>query len=100
MILGGLVSGILCGIFLGELCRPLAVAGDAFIGLLRMCVLPYIVLSLVANLAKLSFQHCRRLAAVGGLVLIGLWSLGLLSVVVLPHAFPPWKSGSFFSPPP
>jgi Na+/H+-dicarboxylate symporter/ABC-type amino acid transport substrate-binding protein len=97
MILAGLVAGVLCGVMFGEWCRPLAVLGDAFIGLLRMCVLPYITLSLVANLAKLSFRQSRRLAAVGGLVLAGLWSLALLSVVVLPQCFPEWKAGSFFS---
>ena len=97
MILLGLLAGIASGIFFGDWCEPLGIIGDAFIGLLRMCVLPYIVLSLVSNLAKLSFRQSRRLAGVGGLVLIGLWSIGLLSVFALPHSFPAWKSGSFFS---
>jgi Na+/H+-dicarboxylate symporter/ABC-type amino acid transport substrate-binding protein len=97
MILAGLVAGVACGVTFGEWCRPLVVVGDAFIGLLRMCVLPYIAVALVANLAKLSFRQSGRLAAVGGLTLAGLWSLALLSVVVLPQCFPPWKAGAFFS---
>ncbi len=97
MILIALFAGALCGVLFGELCSPLAVLGDAFVGLLRMCILPYITLSLIVNLAKLTYPQSRRLAGVGGLVLVGLWSLALLSVFALPQCFPDWKAGSFFS---
>jgi Na+/H+-dicarboxylate symporter len=97
MIFIALVAGVSCGVLLGEICSPLAVLGDAFIGLLRMCVLPYIILSLIANLGKLSYLQSGRLVGAGGLVLVGLWTLALLSVFVLPQCFPNWKAGSFFS---
>lgn len=93
----GLLLGVLCGLFFGELCAPLEKVGDAFVGLLRMTVLPFIVVSTVANLGRLSRQQSRRLALVGGLVLVGLWAIGLFTVAAFTLSFPEWKAGSFFS---
>jgi len=93
----GLLAGIACGILFGEYCAPLERVGDAFVGLLRMTVLPFIVVSTIANLGKLSRNRSRRLAAVGGSVLVGLWAIGLCTVAALSMSFPEWKAGSFFS---
>ncbi len=46
-ILLGVVFGILSGILFGEYCAPLEVIGNAFIGLLQMTILPYIIVSLI-----------------------------------------------------
>lgn len=96
-ILIGIAAGITCGILFGEYCALLNVVGDAFVGLLQMTVLPYIVLSLIANFGRLSLGQSRRLALVGGLVLLWLWVVGLFTVAVVPQSFPTWKAGSFFS---
>ena len=96
-ILVGLVAGIATGIFFGELCEPFSIVGDAFVGLLRMTVLPFIAVSLIANLGRLSFAETSRLAWIGGLTLVTLWSAALVTVFFLPLAFPDWNSGSFFS---
>lgn len=96
-ILLALISGVGCGLFFGDYCSRLSIVGDAFVGLLRMTVLPYIVVSLIASLGRLSLQHSRRLAAIGGTVLLGLWLTALLTVCALSGAFPEWKAGSFFS---
>jgi len=97
MVLIGLASGIGCGILFGEYCANLSFIGDAFIALLRMTVLPYIMVSLIANLGGLSFKQSRRLAVVGGIVLLSLWALVLVTVFALSMTFPEWKSGSFYS---
>lgn len=56
-ILIGLVMGIGCGLFFGEYCARLSVIGDVFIGLLRMTVLPYIMVSIIGNLGRLSLRE-------------------------------------------
>ncbi len=66
-------------------------------GLLRMTVLPFIATSLIANLGRLSLHKTRRLAVVGGSVLLLLWALTLAIIFLLPSALPPSDSGSFFS---
>jgi Na+/H+-dicarboxylate symporter/ABC-type amino acid transport substrate-binding protein len=96
-ILLGLIAGVACGLFFGEYCAPLAIIGDAFVGLLRMTVLPFIAVSLIANLGRLTLAETSRLAWIGGLTLVVLWSASLVTVFCLQFAFPDWNSGSFFS---
>ena len=97
LVLLGLAGGIACGLFFGDYCSPLSVVGDAFVRLLRMTILPYIIVSLVANLGRLSLREVYRLAKVGGVVLLLFWSVTLLTVVALASSFPDWKAGAFFS---
>ncbi len=96
-ILSGLTLGVLTGVFLGELAAPFTVAGDVFIGLLQMTVLPYIVLSLVANLGRISWSESRGLLLAGLAVLGVLLLLGGGVLLLTPLAFPPWETASFFS---
>jgi Na+/H+-dicarboxylate symporter len=97
MILLGAGLGILSGFFFGDYTARLQIVGDAYVGLLRMSVLPYIVVALLANLGKLSLHQGRRLFLEGGLVTLVLWAIGLHSVWVFAYALPEWKAGSFFS---
>jgi proton glutamate symport protein len=96
-ILIGLVGGIACGIFLGEYTYPLKIVGDAFVALLQMTVLPFIVVSLIANFGRLRLLQTRRLAVEGGLIMAFLWLNGFTAVVLFAHCFPAWNASSFFS---
>ncbi|MHC4383327.1 MAG: cation:dicarboxylate symporter family transporter [Planctomycetota bacterium] len=96
-ILIGLLVGIATGIVLGDLCAGLKVLGDAFIALLQMTVLPYVMFALIANIGGLTWADARRLAARGGLLLLIFWAIALGLVVVMPLAFPDLRSASFFS---
>nr|MDJ0681917.1 cation:dicarboxylase symporter family transporter [Xenococcaceae cyanobacterium MO_167.B52] len=73
------------------------ILGDAFVGLLQMTVLPYIVLSLVGGIGKLNLEHSKRLAGKAILVLLGLWAIAIITVLLIPLAFPQLVSASFFS---
>ena len=96
-IIIGLVAGIGCGLFLGEYCAPLKILGDAFVGLLQMTVLPYITCSLILNIGRLTPQRARRTFWVGGLVLLALWAVAVVTILVAPMALPNAAVGSFFS---
>ena len=96
-ILIGLLVGIATGIVLGELCAGLKIVGDAFIALLQMTVLPYVMFALIANIGGLAWADARRLAARGGLLLLIFWAIALAMIVVMPLAFPELQSASFFS---
>ena len=65
-ILAGLLLGVATGLFVGEPAGVLEVAGDAFIRLLQMIVLPYIVVSLIAGLGRLDLVDAKRLGLWGG----------------------------------
>jgi Na+/H+-dicarboxylate symporter len=96
-ILIGLLLGVLAGVFFGEYCRHLQVIGDAFIKLLQMSILPYIVVSLIAGIGGLSFDRAKALAHKAGLLLLLFWGVGFFIILMLPLAFPHLDSGSFFS---
>ncbi len=96
-VLIGLALGVLAGVFFGEGVGFLKVAGDAFIKLLQMTVIPYIVVALVTGLGKLEYQQARKLVLSGGGVLLALWGIGLTVVFLAPLAYPDWPSPSFFS---
>ncbi|MHC4940384.1 MAG: cation:dicarboxylate symporter family transporter [Planctomycetota bacterium] len=96
-ILLALTLGIATGLFFGELVGGLKFIGDIYIGLLQMTVLPYIVVALIGNIAKLSIENGKRLAWTGAKVMIALWAIGLAAVPVFALTFPKFESGSFFS---
>ena len=96
-ILIGFALGISCGLFLGEYCAPLEVIGGAFIGLLQMTVLPYIILSLLKGLGQLAYQEAGSLAKKCGLLLLLLWAITFAAILIIPLAYPDWESASFFS---
>ncbi len=96
-ILTSLFLGILCGLFFGDLCAPLKSVGEVFIGLLQMTVLPYIMLSLILNLGRISLKQTRNMALTVVVLLIILWCIGLFSVCLMSLSFPFWQKGAFFS---
>jgi Na+/H+-dicarboxylate symporter len=96
-ILVGLVSGVIVGLFFGEHAGALTVVADGFVKLLQMTVLPYITLSIVTSLGTLSFDQVKTLGLRAGAVLIGLWCLALVFTFLIPLAFPPVETASFFS---
>ncbi|MGK7914687.1 MAG: cation:dicarboxylase symporter family transporter [Prochloraceae cyanobacterium] len=97
MTLIGLFVGIGCGLFFGEGCARFQILGDAFIGLLQMTVLPYIVLSLIGGIGKLNLEQSKRLAGKAILILLILWAIAIVSILLIPLAFPDLQSASFFS---
>ncbi|MEW6113821.1 MAG: cation:dicarboxylase symporter family transporter, partial [Thermodesulfobacteriota bacterium] len=93
----GLGLGVLFGIFFGELCRPLGFVGKAFIMLLQMGVLPYMVVTLIHGVGSLSPGDARLMAGKGSLMLVLFWIVGLAAIFVFTYAFPVSQSSSFFS---
>ena len=96
-ILIGMALGFLVGIFFGEYCSFLQIIGDAFIKLLQMTILPYIVVSLISGLGVLTYDQAKLMAKKGGILLLLFWAISFAMVLLLPLAFPHWKSAAFFS---
>jgi Na+/H+-dicarboxylate symporter/ABC-type amino acid transport substrate-binding protein len=96
-ILIGLVSGVLVGLFLGERAAILRIAGDGFVKLLQMTVLPHVTISIMSSLGRLNREQAKMLGARAGAVLVGLWLVALLYAFLFPLAFPRIETASFFS---
>ena len=97
-ILIGLTLGLFVGLFLGEKASLLAIVGRAYIGLIQMSILPYMVVALMLGIGSLSYGKARNLAITGGIVLVASWFLAFTIVFLLPLAFPSIEAGSFYSP--
>ena len=95
-ILAGVVAGVVVGLVLGDLAGSLKVAADAYLKLLQMTVLPYVVVSIIVGLGSLSLAQAKTLALRGGAVLLLLWALALAVVFVFPLMLPP-RSASVFA---
>ncbi|HEX5398686.1 MAG TPA: cation:dicarboxylase symporter family transporter, partial [Verrucomicrobiae bacterium] len=94
----GLGLGVVVGLFFGEKVAFLKIAGDAFIGLLQITVIPYVVIALITSLGRLTFKEVKELGFKAGGVLLVLWGIGLAVVFLSPLAMPDWTSASFFKP--
>jgi Na+/H+-dicarboxylate symporter len=93
----GMGLGILAGVFFGEIIAPVQIVGQIFIGLLQMTVLPYILVSLIAGIGKLSYAEMRLLTIQGGRFVLLFWLIALLFTVLFTLALPSWESATFFS---
>ena len=96
-ILIGMFLGIVCGLFFGEQVAFLQVAGNAFIKLLQMTILPYILVSLISGIGGLTYDQAKELAKTGGLLLLLFWAIAFTMILLIPLSFPAWESSAFFS---
>lgn len=97
LILLALVAGAATGLFFGELITPLQVVANGYVQLLRMTVLPYVTVSLIAGVGSLTPELAHLMFTRVGATLVVLWSLTLALVFLMPATFPRWESASFFS---
>jgi Na+/H+-dicarboxylate symporter len=93
----GLGLGVLVGLFFGERVAFLKVGGDAFIALLQITVMPYVVVALITSLGRLTLSEATALGLKAGGILLVLWAIGFVIVLLTPLALPDWPSASFFS---
>jgi len=96
-ILIGLTLGLFVGLFFGDKASALAIVGRAYIGLIQMSILPYMIVSLMLGIGSLSHEKAGKLAITGGIVLVASWFVAFIMVFLMPFAFPSIESGSFFS---
>ncbi len=97
LVILSLVGGILFGLLVGEWAGKLQWMGDAYIRLLQMTVLPYILFSLMGGLGRLDMQMAKRIGIVGVGLILFLWITALLTLLTMPLAYPDWTSAAFFS---
>jgi Na+/H+-dicarboxylate symporter/ABC-type amino acid transport substrate-binding protein len=97
LVLLGFGLGIFCGLFFGEMATVLEGVGRIYIRLLQMAIVPYIAVSLIAGLGRLTPLQASRIALWGGAVLLLILACGLIVMLMLPLAYPDWEAASYFS---
>ena len=62
LILIGLAGGVATGLCFGEMVSSLKIVGRAYIGLIQITILRYMVVSLIGGIGHLSYDSAKRLA--------------------------------------
>lgn len=97
LVLAGFILGIVAGLFFGEQVAFLGELGRAYIRLLQMAIIPYVAVSLIAGLGRLSPQQATRIAVYGGGVLLFLLLVGSVIMLLAPVSYPNWEAANYFS---
>ena len=93
----GLLLGVFTGLFFGELAGSLEIFGEAYIRLLQMTVLPYILVSLIGGLGRLNANIAQRIGITGGILILLIWGITEVSNLFLMLTYPDWTTASLFS---
>ncbi|WP_144213118.1 cation:dicarboxylate symporter family transporter [Shewanella donghaensis] len=96
-VLLSFAGGIIAGLFFGEMLAWMSVIGDAFIKLLQMTIIPYIIVSLISSLGSLTLEQAKSMGVKVGKLMLVIWFLGLISMYLIKYTFPDWQAGEFFS---
>jgi Na+/H+-dicarboxylate symporter len=96
-VLVALLIGVAAGLFFGEWTTRIKFVGDIYVGLLQMMVLPYIIISLIGGIGKLTLEQAKQLAKYAVVVLLLMWAIIGFILVLLPFALPDLTSASFYS---
>jgi len=97
LVIFSLIGGIVLGILVGKPAGKLEIVGEAYIRLLQMTVLPYIMFSLVGGLGRLNMDMAKRIGIAGAGLILFLWTTTMIALLMVPFAYPDWTSASFFS---
>jgi Na+/H+-dicarboxylate symporter len=96
-VLVALLLGVAAGLFFGEWTTRIKFVGEIYVGLLQMMVLPYIIISLIGGIGKLTLEQAKRIAKYAVIVLLMMWAIIGIILVLLPFALPDLTSASFYS---
>ncbi len=96
-VLIALFLGVSTGIIVGEPTGNLAIIGTAYIRLLQMTVLPYVLVSIIGGLGRLDSSMAGRIGSKAVKVILFLWLAVMFTLILLPFAYPNWETSGFFS---
>ena len=92
-----LLLGISTGIFVGEPAGNLEIIGNVYIRLLQMTVLPNVLVSIIGGLGRLDSDMASAIGTRAIKVILILWLAVMLTLLLLPFAYPNWVTSGFFS---
>jgi Na+/H+-dicarboxylate symporter/ABC-type amino acid transport substrate-binding protein len=88
------VLGILVGLFLGDICQVFAPWSNAYVMILKITILPYLVGAIIHGLGTLSKAQAQQILKRGILFITLAWVINLSMVYVLNFSFPKAKGGT------
>lgn len=90
------VFGILFGLFLGDLCDVFASYASAYIKLLKVTAIPYLIVAIIHGVGQLSSSQGKLIVKRGIFFISLAWSINILMIYTVSNLFPR-SSGSQLS---
>ena len=92
-----MIIGLTLGTISGTVYGGVDELANAFVMLLQMTALPYIVLSLIVGIGGLNPAKVTKTLKISLLILMSLSAAVLAFILLAPIAFPDWQSADFYS---
>lgn len=87
------VLGIFTGLFLGDLCQIFEPWADAYVMILKITILPYLVGAIIHGLGTLSSSQAKQILKKGVLFILLAWIINLAIIYLTNFTFPQAKGG-------
>jgi len=85
------VLGIICGLFFGDLCKVFSPWASAYIMLLKVTAVPYLIIAIMHGVGKLTSSQGKEILK-KGLIFISLsWFINVLTIYLISFSFPQGK---------
>lgn len=80
--------GILCGLFLGDLCDIFAPYASAYIMILKITAVPYLIGAIIHGIGQLSSTQAKQILKKGIFFIALAWSINLMLIYAILYLFP------------
>lgn len=82
------VMGILVGLFLGDICQVFSSWANAYVMILKITILPYLVGAIIHGLGSLSSSQAKQILKKGFFFIALAWAINLCIVYLINFSFP------------
>lgn len=89
------ILGILCGLFFGDLCEVFAPYTSAYVMLLKVTAVPYLIAAIIHGVGQLSSNQATLILKRGIIFISLAWSINILVVYGITFLFPHSKTAQF-----
>jgi Na+/H+-dicarboxylate symporter/ABC-type amino acid transport substrate-binding protein len=86
------VLGIFCGLFFGDLCDVFAPYSSAYIMLLKVTAVPYLIGAIIHGVGQLSVYQAKQILKRGLIFISIAWLINVLMIYAINYLFPHPKS--------
>lgn len=94
MLVAALLGAFL-GLFLGDLCSVFAPWENAYILILKITTVPYLICAVMHGIGRLTFGEAKNILQKGVLFISGVWAINILTIYTTVYVFPTSKGVSY-----
>jgi Na+/H+-dicarboxylate symporter/ABC-type amino acid transport substrate-binding protein len=80
--------GIFCGLFFGDLCNVFSSSASAYIMLLKITAVPYLIGAIIHGVGQLSSAQAKQILKKGALFISMAWAINILIIYGIDYLFP------------